>query len=410
MLVLLLAAAFGAMPASASGYTAADGYAISDYATGFPIDKVGNWGPIGVAFDDSDNLYVSDNADGHLYRFQPGGGAAGPDTRLTSSAIDGDIKGLAINRDGDMFLARGKAGDVVEVDPASGRVLRTAASGIPCALALAVDPISDDLFVSQGTCGPSVLRISNYKSGTGTVRPYSTTGCCVDGLAFGDDGTLYAADDDGAVRIDGTNTQTPGAPRSIASLPHGDGIAVGPAPAPGQQPFLVVNGTDGRITRIDFSKSPPAQSPVMTGGSRGDFVAVDSLGCLYATQTSSIVRVAPEGSACDLVASTPGASGSPVRPGLVLDVVNSTATEAGSPAKKCKRLRKITLRVRQRGGVRLRFVRVYVGSKRVKTLRNKKVSSKITLRSLPRRSFTVKLVAKTTKGKTLKKRKRFKSC
>jgi hypothetical protein len=60
--------------------------------------------------------------------------------------------------------------------------------------------------------------------------------------------------------------------------------------------------------------------------------------------------------------------------------------------------------------VRLRWVKVYVGAKRVQTLKNKRVTSRITVRRIPRRNFTVKLVARTSKGTTLKKRVRYKNC
>src|SRR5947209_56576 len=136
LLVLLLASLLLALPTSAHAYSTAGGYQAHDYATGFADLSCCGWGPIGVAFDQSDNLYVADSADGNLYRFQPGGGQAGPETRVSQKPIPGNPKGLAITADGRLYLAREQAGDVVELDPATGKVLRVVASGIPCAVGL----------------------------------------------------------------------------------------------------------------------------------------------------------------------------------------------------------------------------------------------------------------------------------
>src|SRR5947209_19481421 len=94
LLMLLLALL---LPARAHAYTTAGGYRAQDYATGFADLSCCGWGPIGVAFDQSDNLYVADSADGNLYRFQPGGGQAGPATRVSQKPIPGNPKGLAIH-------------------------------------------------------------------------------------------------------------------------------------------------------------------------------------------------------------------------------------------------------------------------------------------------------------------------
>jgi sugar lactone lactonase YvrE len=396
--VVALVVAILAAPAAASAYRAAPGYEAGDYATGFPVESCCGWGPIGVAFDASDNLYVANVGNDHIYRFQPGGGAASANTQLTAAPIPGDIKGLAISRDGRIYLARYEAGDVVELDPATGAVRRTVATGIRCALGLAFDPLSGDLFVSQSSCGVAIWRISGPAGNAPRARAYSGPLPDVDGLTFAPDGTLYAASAGQVVKIDGTNKPTAGATRSLTSVPKADGVAIGAVD--GADPFVVVNGTDGNVTRVDFSSSPAQKTPVLTEGTRGDFVAVDSRGCLYATQTSSIVRITPTGRACDLAPSTAGPL--PV-PAIDVDRI--------SPRGSCaRRLRKVVLRVRQRGRVRLRWVKVYVGRKRVQTLRKKRVTSRITVRRVPRRNFTVKLIARTSKGRTLKKRVRYKNC
>src|SRR4051794_9584340 len=202
--VLALVVAMLAAPSGAAAYRAAPGYQAGDYVTGFPVASCCGWGPIGVAFDRSDNLYVASAADGHIYRFQPGGGTASADTRLTAAPIPGDIKGLAMARDGRLYLARYEAGDVVELDPATGAVRRTVVSGIRCALGLAVDPLSGDLFVSQSACGMAIWRISGVAQDAPTASAYSGPLPDVDGLTFAPDGTLYAASAGHVVKIEGT--------------------------------------------------------------------------------------------------------------------------------------------------------------------------------------------------------------
>jgi hypothetical protein len=307
-----------AVPGAARAYTVAPGYTAADYATGFPYEPANGWGPAGVAFDASDNLYVSDFSDGNVYRFQPGGGQANLQTQLTYPSLTGGIKGLAFTRSGHLYLARTAAHDVVELEQATGRVTRTIADGLKCPTGLAADPASDDLFVSQ-TCTDKLLRISNFATGPGTVSTYATPPCCSDGLAFAPDGTLYSANATGVVRIDGTRSSTPGLTRVIAQIAHADGVAVG-VPGDGESPFLVVNRTNGVITRVDFSTEPATQSMILSDGSRGDFVAVNSQGCLFATQSHSIVRIRPPGGRCDLTPSTPGGGTGPgSRPGIVID-------------------------------------------------------------------------------------------
>jgi sugar lactone lactonase YvrE len=389
------------LPAVASAYSTAPGYSARDYATEFPAAR---WGPIGVAFDSSDNLYVADSAQGHLYRFQPGGGRAGAENRVSGAPLPGGVKGLAITRSGRLYGARTGAGDVVEIDPATGTVKRTVVSGIDCAIGIAADPLTDDLFVSQSACGTDIWRVSAPANGPGTKSRFATVPCCVDGLAFASDGTLFAATGSQVLRIEGTNGNSPGSVRSAAVVPKADGVAVG-IPGAGENPFLVANRNDGIVTRLDFGQTPPAQSNIFTGGSRGDFVAVDSRGCLFITQTSSVVRITPPGGRCDLTPSTPGASTDRPAPGIVIDTVSHVRK-----ARKCIVSRRLTVRVRQRGRVRLRRVRVYVKGRYRKTVRHRRVSAPIEIRRVPLGRFTVKLVARTTRGRKLTAKKRYRVC
>lgn len=390
-----------AAPAGAEAYTTAPGYSARDYATGFRSLACCHWGPIGLAFDQSDNLYVANNADGHLYRFAPGGGAASGDTRVTGAPIGGGPAGLAVGRDGRLFLARYDAGDVVELNPATGGIVRTLAK-IQCATGLAVDPASGDLFVSQNLCGTTIWRIS----GSGAVAPYVSNIPGVDGLSFGNDGTLYAVSGGQVVKIGGTGSGAPGAVTPIVYIPEADGIAAGVAPPGGGPAFVVVNRNDGAVTRADLTANPVTKGDIFTGGSRGDLAAVDSSGCLYITQTASVVRVSPSGRACDL---SPSTTGPPGRPGVVADLLAPPPPVASRRSCSAS-ARRLVIRLRQRGRVRFRSAAIYVAGRRVKVVRGRRVTAPIVLRGLPIGTFTLRVVATTTRGKRLTTRRRVSVC
>jgi len=99
----LCAFAIGAPVAQAG--TAGPGYAATDYVTEFQTFG-GQVGPLGLAFDQSDRLFVIDRGDSRLYSFPPGGGRASDATAVSATAIPGTPFGLAITRDGRMYASR----------------------------------------------------------------------------------------------------------------------------------------------------------------------------------------------------------------------------------------------------------------------------------------------------------------
>lgn len=279
-----------------------NGYAASPFATGFAVSKTGGagagfeYGPIGLAFDSSGMLLVMDPEDGYLYKFGPGGGVASSATRVNTSPIDGQPWGLAFSNDWRLYLAR-LDGDVVELDPSTGIILRTVAN-ISGAAGIATDPLSGDLFVSD--IGSTIFRISNYANGPGTVTRYVSS-LPVDGLMFTPDGTLYVAVYPTAVaKISGTNSATPGVVTHVIDVPTADGIAIAT-----DLTFLLVNRNDGKITKVDLTTSPAKLTDIFTGGSRGDFIAVGPDGCLYATQSASIIKVTNADGSCSLAPTGP---------------------------------------------------------------------------------------------------------
>ena len=61
------------------------------------------------------------------------------------------MQGLAFSEDGkQLYMTRQgcvPGGNVVEISPTDGHIIRTVAPNIPCATGLATDPVSGDLFV-----------------------------------------------------------------------------------------------------------------------------------------------------------------------------------------------------------------------------------------------------------------------
>jgi hypothetical protein len=201
---------------------------------------------------------------------------------------------MAFTKDGSLYLARQSAGDVVQIDTSTAAILRTVATGLSDATALATDPLSGDLFVSQPNAG-IISRISSFASGPGSVSTYAVTGY-VDGLSFGPDGTLYAAFYGTVGKITGTNSSKPGTVSTLnVSVPTIDGLALSANP---NSLFMYGNRNDGIITRIDATVTPPTLTNIFTGGTRGDFVAVGPDGCLYATQTDRVLKVTNSDGTC----------------------------------------------------------------------------------------------------------------
>jgi len=281
-------------------YTTSSGYAASDFVTA--LGNNGAVGPIGLAFDPAGNLFVMDQVNGYLYRFGASGGVASTETQVNATPIGGGPVGITFDRNGHLYLARNNANDVVELNPSDGTIVRTVAQNICGAEAIAQDPISGDLFVSELFCGP-IVRISNYTNGEGTVTTYADRSFNgPDGLTIGPDGTIYIADRSGEViRIAGTNSATPGASTVLTTVNDPDGVAVATGRDPNRPPFILINRNDGTITKADLSASPPTLTDIFSGGSRGDFMTVGPDGCLYADQTSTVVKVTNADGTCSLV-------------------------------------------------------------------------------------------------------------
>ena len=273
----------------------------SNFATGFPTN--GSVGPIGLAFDRAGNFYVGDYVSGTVIKLAPQGGSAG-NAIWVSPTLGGNVLGVGFSKSGRLYAMVQNPNQLVELDPATGHMLRVVTTFGGGYDAVAADPLSGDIFVTSAGGGP-MLRISGFESSSPpVVTNYASGG--QDGMVFAPDGTIYAAQYlVGVIKIAGTDQPQPASVTSIASIPLSDGIAF-LEPPPGQPVTkLVVNRNDGVMTEVDTSTTPPTLTNVITGGTRGDFVTVGADGCLYATQSTLVEKVTFSDGSCPFVPTTP---------------------------------------------------------------------------------------------------------
>ena len=77
----------------------------------------------------------------------------------------------------------------------------------------------------------------------------------------------------------------------------------------------------------------------------------------------------------------------------------------------CRSRRAFTIRLRRpRRGGRIRSAKVFVDGKRVKVLRGRRLRARVNLRGLPRGRYTVRVVIRTTRGKRIVAKRRYRTC
>ncbi|HEV2813022.1 MAG TPA: hypothetical protein VGW10_07215 [Solirubrobacteraceae bacterium] len=83
---------------------------------------------------------------------------------------------------------------------------------------------------------------------------------------------------------------------------------------------------------------------------------------------------------------------------------------SGAPGRRCRSRRNFTIRLREPRRGRLRSARVYVNGRRVRVLRGKRLRARVDLRGLPEGRYTVKIVARTTTGRRIVAKRRYRTC
>ncbi len=299
---------------------AAPGYAVNAFATGFTSQPFLNGnvshvclGAFGLAFDPSGNLYVADEATGNIYKFPSTGGAANAGTLITPTPLGPWTTGLAFDQHGNLFASRAAtggdflSGDVVQVDPATGAIIREVATGLPCPFALASDPISGDLFTGDGCTDVGVAsgviwRISNPGGATPEISEYANTPNPNNyEIAFAPDGTMYVNTGNFQVaRITAPDAPQPPTVSIVPGASWGNfGIATG-GNFGGDAQFLILNSPSSAPSTLgtfDLTTSPPSPGVTVAGtmGPLGSLGALDTKvigpdGCLYAAAGVTVFR------------------------------------------------------------------------------------------------------------------------
>ena len=142
---------------SGDGAGAADVLVRHAVVTGLPDVPPGSVfsgvGPFGLAFDGRHRLVFTDAADLGFYSVSTKTPPAVP-SPLTTGNVQ---TGLTWSRSGELFAARFQAGDVVQVDPRTGALIRDLnPPGVtyPCMPGIATDPRTGDLSSTPECPGP----------------------------------------------------------------------------------------------------------------------------------------------------------------------------------------------------------------------------------------------------------------
>jgi kumamolisin len=307
------------------------GYAMTPFAIGFvPLDtnfgglNDGCRGASGLAFDASGDLYVSDMHSGNIYRFGAAGGAVGPATLVTPTPLGPGLETLAFGLDGKLYAAQNATtgnfftGAVIEINPATGALVRTVASSITCASFVVTDPASGDLFVNDSCAGGgsengSVWRIANPGSATPTTTVYTSTPGVNGGMSFSQGGTLYMMSyrenggAGGVVAIAGTDSPTPGQVTvvpgiigpalgilALGTLANGDAQALALTASPGS------DGFPAGVRTYDVSTGSAATTALLMNNGYVNQHLLGPDGCQYVSMNVAVYKITNADGSCPL--------------------------------------------------------------------------------------------------------------
>ena len=321
--------------------TAAPGFTLTPFANGFVaqnfffgnINFVGCPGVSNPAFDASGSMLVADFPTGDLYKLPATGGAASTANKLSN--LGKTFGNLVFGKDGSLYGSIFSPAAVVQVDPATGAVVRVVASGFSCASGLAIDPLSGDLFFDDNCVGgiqnASIWRVQNPSNANPTVVVYSTLPGFGNGaLAFAPDGTLFAVccafsnATAPVLMISGTNQPAPHNAVPINGITADTGgLAIGEVLPNGAAKSLIVHtggaagGVGGSLKLIDLTTL--SATVLANGLAEPGVIGPD--GCMYVNSHDTILRLAPLAGPCSFAPTNPA-------PALAL----SPSTFAPNPA------------------------------------------------------------------------------
>ncbi len=304
--------------------TAAAGYALTPFANGFFTQNLFfgnvNWGCSGASnptFNTTNSVYVANFATGDLFQFGLDGGVVSTGNKLSSLGLT--LGQPTFGKDGRLYATHGATtgnfttGDIVEIDPETGAQLRVVAGNLTCPSSLSVDPLSGDLFFDNACTGagsddPSLFRVRNPGSTTPTVEVYATLPTTMGNgaMSFAPDGSIYVVinyfgnPNAPLVRVSGTDQPSPPTITTLSGITSNYWVTVGEAQPDGSAKSLIVLASSG-LALVDLTTN--TSTPLTNGGIGSGVIGPD--GCLYATATDTIYKLAPSSGGCGFAATNP---------------------------------------------------------------------------------------------------------
>jgi hypothetical protein len=314
------------------------GFALTTFANGFPAQNFFysgvNWGgcpgATNPAFDASGNVFSGDFFNGKLYAFGSTGGAVS--TTNVLATIGQTLNTTLFAPDGTLYVLQSATGSgsssgrIVKVDPATGAILATLATGLTCPSPLSRDPLSGDLFFTDtcfgGSTNPSLFRLLGTTTASPSVVVYASLPTVANGpVAFAPNGTMYVVSAyNGAgnvIQVSGTNSGTV-TQTTLSGINSDFWINLAEAQPNGAAKSLLVHNNNA-LKLVDITTTPFTTTTLATGALSTGSIGPD--GCLYVSSSDSILKLTSAAGTCGF---TPGNAG----PALVL----SPATIAQNPA------------------------------------------------------------------------------
>lgn len=281
------------------------GFTQVDIAVGFPADApppTGN-GPNGIVVLPNGDLIVS-NVLGGVYVVPTSSGPVSVTPAMHASPT-ACITGMAMADNGVIYGDCQNENGIRIVTP-TGVVTNTGSNyGHGAApFGMCSDPRNGRILIGDRLmCGADIYDPPTNDASGFVNQLNFFLGGAIDGIATTCSGSYILLADGiyGVIKIDRT-VPAPYPASILATLPAGsgsaDGIAIG-RPGTPLDGYAFVNTTGGFIYKVDISSG--ALTTFASGGSRGDFIATDGQGNLYATQTDRVVKISPVSSSGSFV-------------------------------------------------------------------------------------------------------------
>ncbi len=305
--------------------TAASGYTVTPYITGLPAAATTFYGGVNFGcpganvptFLPSGVVLTSDFLTGGIYQTGLAGG--GVSSSNVINTVTPTLAPIVTGKDGSLYATRGgTTADIVQINPSTGAIVRTVATGFSCPAGLAVDPLSGDLFFDNDCTGgpqnPSIYRVidpanSDPSRPTSVVVYASLPHAANGGMAFAPNGTLYAVSgyygniNAPVEQISGTNSATVTV-TPVPGITSDFAVAIGTTNADGSASSLIVEPA-GTLSEVPIAN--PAAATVLATGSPGVGVTGPD-GCLYSAHYDTVYRLTPSTGSCSFAPTSPAPS------------------------------------------------------------------------------------------------------